>query len=80
MVKAMVTATEMKNNFGKYMDMVMNGQEVIVTKNGREVGRFIPRDATVSFLTDALTGIIRNKYDPDAEKMEALSDKYEVSD
>lgn len=26
------TATEMKNNFGKYLDIVMSGKEVIVTK------------------------------------------------
>ena len=37
------TATEMQNNFGKYLNFVMSGQEIIVTKNGKEVGRFIPR-------------------------------------
>ena len=42
------TATEMQNNFGKYLSLVMSGQEIIVTKNGKEVGRFIPKDATVS--------------------------------
>ena len=26
------TATEMKNNFGKYLNLVMDGQEIIVTK------------------------------------------------
>ena len=44
------TATEMQNNFGRYLSMVMSGQEIIVTKNGKEVGRFIPKDATVSYL------------------------------
>ena len=51
------TATEMQNNFGRYLSMVMSGQEIIVTKNGKEVGRFIPKDATVSYLTDSLTGM-----------------------
>ena len=37
----------------------MNGGEVIVTKNGKEVGRFIPRKAAVSYLTDSLTGILK---------------------
>ena len=32
------TATEMQNNFGKYLSLVMAGQEVIVTRNGKEVG------------------------------------------
>ncbi|WP_334305675.1 type II toxin-antitoxin system prevent-host-death family antitoxin [Parablautia intestinalis] len=31
----------MQNNFGKYLNMVINGSEVIVTKNGKEIGRFI---------------------------------------
>ncbi len=59
MIAAIATATEMQNNFGRYLNLVMSGQEIIVTKNGREVGRFIPKDAAVSYLTDALTGLIR---------------------
>ena len=58
MVGAMATATEMQNNFGKYLNIVMEGKEVIVTKNGRVVGRFIPQDAVVSFLSDSLLGVI----------------------
>ena len=53
MITATATATEMQNNFGRYLNLVMSGQEIIVTKNGREVGRFIPKDAAVSYLTDA---------------------------
>ena len=57
------TATEIQNNFGRYLNMVMNGSEVIVTRNGREVGRFIPKDTAVSYLTDSLTGILKGDYD-----------------
>lgn len=74
------TTTEMQNNFGRYLNLVMEGQEVIVTKNGREVGRFIPRDAAVSYLTDSLTGILKGNYDPDTEKAERLREKYEATD
>ncbi len=35
MVEAMATATEVKNRFGKYLKMVINGNEVIVTQNGQ---------------------------------------------
>ena len=28
-----VTATEMKNNFGKYLKLTMEGEEIIVMKN-----------------------------------------------
>lgn len=70
------TATEMQNNFGRYLSLVMSGQEIIVTKNGKEVGRFIPKDATVSYLTDSLTGILQEDYDLDEAKEESLRKKY----
>ena len=54
----------------------MSGQEIIVTKNGREVGRFIPKDAAVSYLTDSLTGILKEDYDLDEAKAESMSAKY----
>ena len=60
--------------------MVQNGGEVIVTKNGREVGRFIPRATAVSYLTDSLTGILKGKKDIDQAKEERLREKYEITD
>ena len=74
------TATEMQNNFGRYLSLVMDGIEVIVTKNGREVGRFLPKDATVSYLTDSLTGILKGDTDLDQAKEERLREKYAVTD
>ena len=74
------TATDMQNNFGKYLSLVMAGQEVIVTRNGKEVGRFIPKDAAVSYLTDSLTGILKNDVNLDEAKTERLKEKYEVAD
>lgn len=74
------TATEMQNNFGRYLSLVMSGQEIIVTKNGQEVGRFIPKDAVISYLTDSLTGILKSNYDIDEVKAERLKDKYEIVD
>ena len=74
------TATEMQNNFGKYLSLVMAGQEVIVTRNGKEVGRFIPKDAAVSYLTDSLTGILKKDVNLDEVKAERLKEKYEIAD
>jgi len=74
------TATEMQNNFGRYLNLVMSGQEIIITKNGQEVGRFIPKDSAVSYLTDSLTGILKGNYDLDKMKAERLKEKYEVID
>ena len=80
MIGATATATEMQNNFGKYLSLVMSGQEIIVTKNGREVGRFIPKDAAVSYLTDSLTGILKGDCDLDQAGAERLHEKYETAD
>ena len=77
---ATATSTEMKNNFGKYLHMVMNGGEVIVTRNGKEVGRFIPREAAVSYLTDSLTGVLAGNTDIDQAREERLKEKYESTD
>lgn len=73
---ATATATEMQNNFGKYLNLVISGQEIIVTKNGHEVGRFVPKDAAVSYLTDSLIGTLKGNYDLDKEKAERLKEKY----
>lgn len=80
MITPTATATEMQNNFGRYLNLVMSGQEVIVTKNGKEVGRFIPKDAAISYLTDSLTGILKENYDLDEAKAEGLREKYEIAD
>ncbi|SFB13620.1 prevent-host-death family protein [Acetitomaculum ruminis DSM 5522] len=80
MIEKVATATEMKNHFGKYLQMVINGNEVIITKNGQEVGRLIPKEKTVSYLTDALTGILKGDYDYDNIREEALKEKYEITD
>ncbi len=80
MVGATATATEMKNNFGRYLNLVISGQEVVVTKNGKEIGRFIPRDATVSYLTDSLTGILKDDVDLETAKEERLREKYGPAD
>ena len=74
------TATAMQNNFGRYLNLVMSGQEIIVTKNGKEVGRFIPKEAAVSYLTDSLTGFLKEKNDLAKIKEEDLKAKYGIVD
>ena len=74
------TATEMQNNFGRYLSLVMEGVEVIVTKNGKEVGRFLPKEAVVSYLTDSLTGILKSNTEAEQEKEKSLRKKYALID
>ena len=73
---AIATATEMQNNFGRYLAMVQDGKEIIVTKNGKEVGRFIPREKAVSYLTDSLAGILKGDTDLDKAREKRLGKKY----
>ncbi len=77
---ATATATEMQNNFGRYLALVQDGKEVIVTRNGKEVGRFIPRSAAVSYLTDSLTGILKGDTEKYRAREERLREKYEITD
>ena len=58
----------------------MDGVEIIVTKNGKEVGRFLPKDATVSYLTDSLTGILKGNTSLEQASEERLRGKYAVTD
>ena len=80
MIGATATATEMQNNFGRYLNMVIGGEEVIVTKNGKEVGRFVPKGAAISYLTDSLTGVLKGKGDLAEAKDTALREKYATAD
>lgn len=74
------TSTQMQNNFGHYLGLVMQGQEVIVTKNGKEVARLVSRNAAEVSISNSLVGILSDKYNLDDEKEKALREKYESLD
>ena len=71
-----VTATEMQNNFGKYLRMVMEGKEVLISKNGSIVARILSKDQSVSFLSDSLLGVLPSDVDEKKMRAERMS-KYE---
>jgi prevent-host-death family protein len=75
------TATEVQNNFGRFLKMVLEGQEVVIIKNGVEVARLISKEKTVSFLTDSLVGILNNDTGMDKKAIRAKRmRKYEGTD
>ena len=74
------TATEVKNNFGKYMEHILAGDEVLITKNGKEIGRIVPKGVVSQTLTQSLAGIVAEDVDYEEEKMKALRSKYELAD
>lgn len=75
----MVTATELQNNFGKYLQCVQNGDEVVILRNGKEVARLISHEKSVSYLTDSLVGVLKSNYDEKQLKAERMR-KYENLD
>ena len=70
-----VTATEFKNNFGKYRDMVTK-EDIFITRNGKTIAKVInPQVSAV----DSLRGMLKNvpsDIDMDSLREERLS-KYE---
>lgn len=68
-----VTATEIQNNFGKYLQAVQDGNEILITKNGAEVARLISRDAAVSSLSSAFLGILKSDYDEKEMRKERIN-------
>ncbi len=80
MTTVIATATEMQNNFGKYAKIVQNGDHVLVTKNGKVIGKFIPTKTSATPLTDSLIGILKGDYDLDQIKEERMREKYEIVD
>ena len=74
-----ISATEMQNNFGKYLQAVQDGDEIVILKNGKEVARLISRSQSVSFLTDSLVGVLTGDYSEDAIKAEKMA-RYETVD
>ena len=67
-----VTATEVQNNFGKYLRVVQTGGEVIVMNNVKGVARLVSYDKSVSFLTDSLTGVLKNDYNEKESRTERI--------
>ena len=74
-----VTATEIQNNFGKFLKMVQEGHEIVIIKNGSEVARLISKEQTVSFLSDSLVGVLSTDADEKAARAERMA-HYEGAD
>jgi len=72
-----VTATEFQNNVGNFLQTVQD-QDIVITRNGKEVARLISSKKAISFLTDSLVGALPlpQDFDVDNAKDEYFRDKY----
>ena len=80
MTYAVATATEVKNNFGRYANIIKNGGEVIITWNGQALARLIPNDASASSVARDLRGILKGTPDLETAKDDYMRQKYETAD
>ena len=75
-----VTVTEIQNNFGKYLMFAMEGQEVVIFKNGSEVARLVSKNGKLTMLTDSLIGVLKNDTGLDAKAITSeRMKKFEVA-
>ena len=73
-----VTVTEIKSNFGKFINYVtLNNEEITITKNGKSVVRLSKINEADEWISE-LAGIAKDTGICDREiKVERMLDKYE---
>ena len=70
-----VTATELKTNFGKYLDLIAQ-EDIFITKNGKTIAKVVnPHVSAVDSIRGILNGI-SDDINPDSLREERLS-RYE---
>ena len=68
----MATATEVQNNFGRFLKVAQEGGEVVILKNGVEVARLVSKEKTMSFLSDRLVGVLSRDVDEKDARRERI--------
>lgn len=61
-----VTATELKTNLGKYLEMAAT-QDIFITKNGKSIARLTSPTVNKLSVLDNLVGIIPKDTDTDED-------------
>ena len=74
-----VTATEFKTNFGKYLDM-LRSEDIFIIRNGKTVAKMVnPNVSAVESISGMLAGKLADDYDAKMLREERLA-KYAVDD
>ena len=80
MLSSIATRDTIQDHISEYLDMMENGEEIITTKNGKEIGRFLPKGKVVTLIGERLKGILSKEIDAAKVREEMLRKKYEIAD
>ena len=72
-----IGSTEFQNNVGLYLQKAAQ-EDIVITRNGKEVARLIGAARKASYLMDSLVGLIPPDADLDKEKTAYLTEKYKL--
>ncbi len=75
MTRITAAVDEIEKDFDRYLDSVIAGGEVIVLKDGKEVGRIVPAVSDDAPITESLTGILKENAERDEARSQALKEK-----
>ena len=80
------TVDELRDNLDKYLQMVDDGSEVLLLKNGRNLGRILPKTSGES-IVNSLIGFLKSGADSNSdldnerdERHEYFKEKYGLAD
>lgn len=80
MLSTIATREMIQEHISEYLDMMENGEEIIMIQDRKEIGRFLPRGKVVSLAAERLKGILRKDIDFEKARDEALREKYGITD
>ncbi|MBR0034429.1 MAG: hypothetical protein IJP54_02025 [Synergistaceae bacterium] len=80
MLSTIATREMIQEHISEYLDMMENGEEIIMIEGRREIGRFLPRGKVVSLIAEKVKGLLRKDIDADQARDEALREKYGITD
>ncbi len=63
-----VTATELKRNLGKYLDLLEN-EDIIITKNGKPIAQLTKPELAKKTTLNSLVGIVKSEEDIDLDEI-----------
>lgn len=74
-----VTATEFKTNFGKYLDM-LHSEDIFITRNGKTIAKMVnPNVSAVDSISGLLAGKLPDDFNSKILREERL-EKYAIDD